>query len=540
MPIYIEATFPAGRYHATPWGRHVNEGMAEWPPSPWRFLRALVAVWQRTLPQLSAADIQAVLTKLSGTPSFFLPPHRVAHTRHYMPWEKKGPMDRTLVFDTFICLDRNVPLVMAWPDQDLSSHEYEILQALLQNLLTLGRAESWVSATLVENCDREWNCVPSERHGNPVPMLCSDPSSCFSGQQYPVHDQKKLEKGKIKPSEWLFDCPPWHLCIDTQTMRSQRWSSVPGAQWVNYSRPEESLIRKPHSLTASEIRGNQTAQSGKPYCVTFLVDGPVLPTFTDTLLVTDSFRRAVMSCFGFWCRRNPDQAEPFRRIDEPTRFASPLFSGRDLAGVNLQGHRHARYLALPSPLDSNRIGTLALYCADGFGPEEIAAVSSLRRLTVGHRGQDSSLELQLQITSIGDSMHTPATSIIGPSDTWESLTPFLGNDNIGRNRQETWLRKGIRREWRRLTESQPELAGVELQEVHSLTLEECHQKQLPAAREFRRIRTKHGGRDAWRAAAMFRLYFSTPVRGPVCLGYGSHFGMGLFQPQPLQPAVEVL
>ncbi len=24
--LCIELTFPAGRYHATPWGRHVNEG----------------------------------------------------------------------------------------------------------------------------------------------------------------------------------------------------------------------------------------------------------------------------------------------------------------------------------------------------------------------------------------------------------------------------------------------------------------------------------------------------------------------------------
>lgn len=48
--IAISLTFPAGRYHATPWDRHVNEGAVEWPPSPWRLLRSLVAVWKRTLP----------------------------------------------------------------------------------------------------------------------------------------------------------------------------------------------------------------------------------------------------------------------------------------------------------------------------------------------------------------------------------------------------------------------------------------------------------------------------------------------------------
>ena len=35
MPVIIRLTFPGGQYHATPWGRHVNEGAVEWPPSPW-------------------------------------------------------------------------------------------------------------------------------------------------------------------------------------------------------------------------------------------------------------------------------------------------------------------------------------------------------------------------------------------------------------------------------------------------------------------------------------------------------------------------
>jgi CRISPR-associated protein Csb2 len=47
--LALAIRFPAGRFHATPWGRHVNEGAAEWPPSPWRLLRALVATWKRKL-----------------------------------------------------------------------------------------------------------------------------------------------------------------------------------------------------------------------------------------------------------------------------------------------------------------------------------------------------------------------------------------------------------------------------------------------------------------------------------------------------------
>ncbi len=85
MPVTIKLTFPAGRYHATPWGRHVNEGVPEWPPSPWRLLRALVAVWRRTCADLPEAQMKRLLTPLALAPRFKLPPHRVAHTRHAMP-----------------------------------------------------------------------------------------------------------------------------------------------------------------------------------------------------------------------------------------------------------------------------------------------------------------------------------------------------------------------------------------------------------------------------------------------------------------------
>src|SRR5690606_34470106 len=39
MPTVL-VEFPGGRYHAPPWGHHVNEGQIEWPPCPWRLLRA--------------------------------------------------------------------------------------------------------------------------------------------------------------------------------------------------------------------------------------------------------------------------------------------------------------------------------------------------------------------------------------------------------------------------------------------------------------------------------------------------------------------
>ncbi|MFZ2345189.1 MAG: type I-U CRISPR-associated protein Csb2, partial [Candidatus Microthrix parvicella] len=60
MSLNVQVSFPLGRYHATPWDRHVNEGAVEWPPSPWRMVRALIAVWHDRCPELDQADVVQV------------------------------------------------------------------------------------------------------------------------------------------------------------------------------------------------------------------------------------------------------------------------------------------------------------------------------------------------------------------------------------------------------------------------------------------------------------------------------------------------
>lgn len=85
--VGLAIRFDLGRYHANPWAAHVNEAMTEWPPSPWRLIRALYAV-ARTNVQL-AGEISAIDRALRGLvagplPVFELPPSSDAHTRHYM------------------------------------------------------------------------------------------------------------------------------------------------------------------------------------------------------------------------------------------------------------------------------------------------------------------------------------------------------------------------------------------------------------------------------------------------------------------------
>jgi CRISPR-associated protein Csb2 len=47
--------------------------------------------------------------------------------------------------------------------------------------------------------------------------------------------------------------------------------------------------------------------------------------------------------------------------------------------------------------------------------------------------------------------------------------------------------------------------------------------------QFRRFRSRRGLIQPDRTGAAIRLVFDTPLPGPIALGFGCHFGLGLFR-----------
>jgi CRISPR-associated protein Csb2 len=515
MPVIIKLTFPAGRYHATPWGRHANEGVPEWPPSPWRLLRALVAVWKRTCPGLAEVHVRRILESLTHPPRFRLPQFRVAHTRHYMPWEKKGPADRTLVLDTFVTIGRDDPLLMGWPGAELSPDDRAVLSRLLANLSSLGRAEGWVHAELLDGMV-DLHLGPAElADTNPLPVLCPDPATAFSDEHYPMLDPRKLAAGRVKPSDFLFDCPRWHLCLDTETIHSEKWPTVPGAKWVNYTRPIE--IR-------AMLEKRSPTQRQNPTIARFLLDAPVLPLVTDTLRIAEAFRHGLLTRFQRHCHRQKygNMARPYRE-----EFRSRVLSGKDAEGRALQGHHHAYYLPTAEGPDPRWITHVTIVAAAGFGPNEVAALNALRTL----KWEDEAPELRVQLIGLGQ-RHDFRAPLFGPATVWQSATPFIVSRDPkrrGRKRDrpedyaspQAFTGYILEQELKRRTDLPP-VASIEPEEGIGV------QRLRPI--QFKRTRRKLGDDGRRRPAGCFRIVFSAPVDGPLCLGHSSHFGLGLFLP----------
>jgi len=102
MGTTLSIEFPFGRYHATPWSQGPNSGDVEWPPSPWRLFRALIAVGHTRCPDLSPESIDSLLTELGNPDAYLAGELSIGSTRHYMPdiaHSTKEPGRTDLVLD---------------------------------------------------------------------------------------------------------------------------------------------------------------------------------------------------------------------------------------------------------------------------------------------------------------------------------------------------------------------------------------------------------------------------------------------------------
>lgn len=500
--VTIGLRFLAGRYHATPWGRHVNEGVAEWPPSPWRLLRALVAVCRRARPDVSDDQLGELLQALSRAPTFRLPAATVANTRHFMPLFAVGDRTGSAVLDTFVALDREVQVRVNW-DVELSPAQEALLGDLVGRLPYLGRAESWCEASLVPGTG-EPNCWPIP-DGSEVPVGC-DAIRVLTPR--PVGAPELLEA----------------MLVETGNLRSrQRKLEPPGSTWALYARDRGALVSHP------PVRRRPSTHR-KIQAVRYALDSKPLPAITTAFDVGDVARQAIMSLHG-------NHGTPSWR-----------FSGRGASGHLTGGHRHAFYLATDDD-DDGRIDHLTVWSPTPFSDDELEALGRLRRLWDGRRELEIDLMMLGSFTTEQLVKHDPG-GYFGPAQRWESVTPYMltrhpkryrdGRPKVNEHGQQVdGPEDQIRREWdlRRLQEpSLPELEAISPKAHHAVGYRLRRDGGDGPRRirwlEYRR-RRRGGGQPAMQQGLGFTLEFAAPVPGPLALGYGCHFGLGLFRPVPL-------
>lgn len=542
--IAIELRFITGKFHGTPWGRQVNEGAIEWPPSPWRVLRSLIAVWHLKFPDVPEAAMRELIDVLSAVPSYRLPQSSAGHTRHYMPTVNDA---KTKIFDTFIAVPPCEPLVIGWRDAVLSESQKRLLCQLVTAMNYFGRAESWVEAQVVSEVDHPLDTCPLGSAGvgdgeELVRLLTVVPDSDYafwrdtkirSLAESKLEEKRAQAISKNKPAKKVtltakdksvieaLVAPDvfYALQANTDELRKAGWNRPPASQWVDFVRPQGRPMPLP-----SRQHGKYNI---RPTIARFAIASPVLPTLTDALWIGERARSYIMGCSK---KQNGNQC-------------SEVFSGKAVDGssisIGTRTHSHAHYL--PESLGSTsrgRITHLNIFVPAGLSEIDEVALS---RFTYMH-GRDAHA-LQVVLLGIGapddfggiDQRKGQSPSL-ATSHVWISRTPFVPTNHLhirGSERhdpdiysqaQERELDHLVRKELSR----RPWLA----EHAESVQIERTFHTFLGGARttwlKFRRERKMGGGTRASTTGYGFKLIFQRPIQGPIALGYGAHFGLGQF------------
>ncbi len=531
MPTLAEFRFLAGRLHTTPWGSHVNEGVVEWPPSPWRLLRALLATWHlKATDQIPPPVLRSLVCQLaSKPPRYQLPDASTGHTRHYMPFKEGKNEKTTKIFDTFVVVGKDTPLLVCW-DVELAPVERLALDTLLTRLAYLGRAESLIEAQLLpaeEIARFRADVVPivadhaTDSDADYIRLLTPLSEATYEAwftdltrtliQTASASSAGKRAKSKkasapIAP-ENLFAA----LHADTGELQATGWlGEPPGSRLLYYTRPADSLDAKPPTN-----RQRKASYPGRlPTVARYAIASNVLPRITASLSVSERVHQALLSRF---------------KVSAPP----PVLLGRDTNGQPLTGHAHA-HVFCESRGNENTISHVSVYASSGFDAEAQRALRNLGRIW-GHGGHD----IELVLIDLGWPETFSDSALFKPAKTWESLTPFVPtrHPKTYRDGRPKMSPEGLQidspeHEIRRWLSQHIAAAsgGIELPtKIESLSAPTINGRPL-RWHDFNTQRHQGGGTRAHQPARGFRLTFAKEVSGPIALGYASHFGLGLFVP----------
>lgn len=579
--LAISFRFPAGFYHATPWGRHVNEGEVEWPPSPWRVLRALQATWflkgefvakltvteptpagstaagftatgstvaGSAVTRSTAADSTATDTTFSefppvgntvgltelqvlihalaaDVPVYHLPPATRGHTRHYMPG---AGGETSLVFDAFVRINPKQEVIMAWPKVVLSESQGALLDGLLMRMGYLGRSESWVEARRLPDWRGTPNCYPATQadlYGNEESV--SEPIRVMGVQtedEFAVWRQGALAGIAVAQAEPPLPSSTSRHRGGNRKTKLELPESVFAALLVDTSELEQSgWNQPPGSVWVTYLRPDSI------FAGDFAGDFAREPR---PFAATTQNAEVNIARFALAGKPLPSILESvslgelFRRavLHWSGAGAPSLVSGRDEHHqVLADGHHHAFFLSEDADGDG-RIDHVILYSLDFFPPQVMTAVNSLRKIWTA----DHARQWEVYLEGVGSTLQAATSGrefspLVSRARIWHSVTPYLHpwhskkNGKFGAVEQ---LAKEMR------------LRGLpEPLEVRWEPFVWAGGRPITPI-QFRRFRSQ-GSRNQVqpdRHGAFYTITFAEPVEGPLVFGYGCHFGLGLFAP----------
>ena len=546
--ITIRLTFPWGRYYAHPWGinpTRLREG--EWPPSPWRLLRALVSAWFKAHPgQVPNPDCTALVEALGRElPQIGMGKISFGHTVHWQPnygaasSEEKveASYKNTRHENHFVAVAGAV--LFRWEQVELQPATRQLLESLLAELSYFGRAESLCHAELGSDepllSDVGW-CLPSfssdgVNAARKISASCRD-VFCPNPETFQITDlwSRRADIENNDPNN-----APQHL-VDALLSADMK---AEGAAWVSYQMPagwpEKWVVRTPRtSKPANKPAPSEGPKVAHYLCFSLQCRVPLLPKFIVPL--SEEFRH--------------EASRHLRNVHGKEAPSFALFGHPEHRPADAKGdHQHAFYLPMSARNAAEGfLSELHVWCPYGFTQAEIEILLRINRLDWG--GGKYPVRPVLSALSKEPPSDAPFSTGKTVSRLWRSASPFVPPRYFYRNTGSKLTLKA---------NDQPEYQLVECLKAAG----------IKTAGEIRRIplqgRNPHEGQAQWdivrtpesedpilsdtasvtvhrpgsseargkeRRVGMFlEIEFAEPVSLPVpALGHSCHFGLGLFVP----------
>lgn len=503
MRILLKQSFPLGRYHANPWRAFAfDDPHGEWPPSPWRFLRAILArSFQLSRERENSGDDtlrqQLVRAFCECKISFQLPAQswRGPGLQQYQPSEfKKIPAAAAKPGEKTYNTTKNKDNFWLVPSEadalfwilDGASWTEELLAHVdecLARMTYFGRAES---ITEIERSESEAdsihaNCeLKDKRTSTSVPVLCPSADATLEQVVYQTHDDEVANS-----------------------------TTPPGAIWKYAERPARS---KP----ASKMPSRKILPPAQ--VVQFAIGGRVFPHLRYWLRITEKFRGIALRQLARQVTGSHDAK--FAELPPEIRAKFSLFTGKGPTDAALAGHQHAAFFLIPD--SQGKPSRLICWREVPFADEEQTALLAAAEAPLAWDFGSDDWKLRL-VPLPAETPLPPDKDIFGQSAVWETLTPFVPPLHaLGRN-------------------GKPK-NGCEIEAQINNILSDS---KLPAARAtvlfppavpaqwvkvHRPRRSRNEQTNADKRAYRIRLQFDNPIQGPLFLGHSSHFGLGLFVP----------
>jgi len=490
MSLCISIRFLTGRAHLHHWHAHHSDGKVDWPPSPWRLLRTLVAAagtGLTSLPEpldetisddlapddaLPVSRLGKLLAALAAPPKIWLPRTSGGHTRQFLPMKNK--LSGSAVFDSFSTVSKETPIIFEWPDVNFTNEDERFidLQTLLRRVTYFGRTESWCEGTAhlefppsIQVGQSHWCCVGLEREQKPEgreqvdftierklapeyppnATLREQVIAIFPNCDFKIFESKTDERtgkqtGKwIKPNVTKLAEFKNHLAQEPEGVSLLRCllrssgedikdglERPVGSRWLRYTVPR-AINQVPNSRPQRSVRLAEPRITLFRFALnTATVHRAVLPRVTDTLLFADKFRAAALAWHG-----HLDSGEHPRN-----------FCGREKDGTKqgrIKGHGHAFFW----PSDENNDGFIehmSVYCPDGFLVSEADALRRLLRI----RQRGGRPDLLVTPVFLGDA--TDFGPWKGNATVFVSATPYFCPVNLAHGRKSGGKVRSIKRE----------------------------------------------------------------------------------------------